>query len=362
MPDLEMLLRDVRPAPDAASGPSSWTRGSPPAFPARAPRVEAVGAADAARRTSWRSAPAAPSRALVVVVVVVGADRPAAATTPSSAPRRAIGAPRRPARREKAGGRPRRLLGRRARPQRQHAARSPRTARSAAAPAHAHHARRPGRSRHRPRDPRRRRARRLRARPRRSTSGLAARRVADAQDPVGASSTTALAQLSRLAHVTPRSQQAEDLTDQRAALEAAVRDARADRDGLRARLAKAETEKERASLRAQLDRASQARHRRASATSPSSTARSPTPRSTLTIEGTRKAGAAAAAGDHWTPGDAMHDAGRVLEVIAGVLVIALAVAAAARRCRGVIALLSRGLVRRRARARTGAWPDVGRAW
>ena len=45
------------------------------------------------------------------------------------------------------------------------------------------------------------------------------------------------------------------MTDQREALEAAVRDARADRDGLRTRLAKATTDKERSRLRAQLDRA-----------------------------------------------------------------------------------------------------------
>ena len=54
---------------------------------------------------------------------------------------------------------------------------------------------------------------------------------------------------------TARSQQTEDLTDQRELLEARVRDARADRAGLRARLAKATTDKERSRLRAQLDRA-----------------------------------------------------------------------------------------------------------
>src|SRR5689334_14552601 len=67
---------------------------------------------------------------------------------------------------------------------------------------------------------------------------------------------TALAQLSKLGHVSSRAQQTEDLTDQRAVLEAAVRDARADREGLRNRLAKATTDKQRDRLRAQLDRAS----------------------------------------------------------------------------------------------------------
>ena len=45
----------------------------------------------------------------------------------------------------------------------------------------------------------------------------------------------------------------------------------------------------------------------------------------LSIEGDRRSGAAAAPGDRWTPGDALGDAGRVLEVIAGVLLIAAAV-------------------------------------
>ena len=46
----------------------------------------------------------------------------------------------------------------------------------------------------------------------------------------------------------------------------------------------------------------------------------------LEIRGTRKSGATAATpGDRWTPGDALKDAGRVLEVIAGVLVIGLAI-------------------------------------
>ena len=65
-----------------------------------------------------------------------------------------------------------------------------------------------------------------------------------------------MAQISKLAPVRSRSQQAEDVTDQREALEARVRDARADRAGLRVRLGKATTDRERARLRAQLDRAS----------------------------------------------------------------------------------------------------------
>jgi hypothetical protein len=133
-----------------------------------------------------------------------------------------------------------------------------------------------------------------------------------------------LAQLSKLAHVKSRSQQAQDVTDQRASLEAAVRDARADRDGLRARLAKAATDKERSSLRARLDRASRrvTRAQRQVAALGHAVSFATVE---LSVEGDRRPGAAAAPGDRWTPGDALGDAGRVLEVIAGVLVIGLAI-------------------------------------
>jgi hypothetical protein len=135
----------------------------------------------------------------------------------------------------------------------------------------------------------------------------------------------ALTQLSRLAHVKHRSQQAEDLTDQRSALRAAVTDARAERDGLRTRLARAETDTERARLRGQLQRAEQlivTRKRRLASLDREVSY------STVDVEvtGDRRSGAAAAPSDgHWTPGDALRDAGRVLEVSAGVLLVGLAV-------------------------------------
>jgi hypothetical protein len=133
-----------------------------------------------------------------------------------------------------------------------------------------------------------------------------------------------LAQFSKLAHVKSRSQQAQDVTDQRSALEATVRDARADREGLRARLAKAATDKERASLRARLDRASR-RVTRAERQVAALGQEVSFATVELTVQGTRRSGAAATPGDRWTPGDAIGDAGRVLEVVAGVLVIGLAI-------------------------------------
>ncbi len=156
----------------------------------------------------------------------------------------------------------------------------------------------------------------------------------------------ALAQLSRLAHVKARSQAAEDLTDQRAALRAAVKDARADRDGLRKRLAAATTEKERAALRSQLQRAEHrivVRQRRVAALDHEVSYATVD----LTITGTRRHPAAAAHGSSWTPGDALHDAGRVLEVSLGVALVVLAVCVPLGLLAGAAALAGRLVVRRR---------------
>jgi hypothetical protein len=133
-----------------------------------------------------------------------------------------------------------------------------------------------------------------------------------------------LAQISKLAHVSSRSQQAQDVTDQREQLESLVRDARADREGLRSRLAKATTDKERSRLRALLNRAT----RRVTArTRDLNQLGAEVSYATvdLSIEGDRRSGAIADPDDRWTPGDALSDAGRVLEVVAGVLLIAAAV-------------------------------------
>jgi len=158
-----------------------------------------------------------------------------------------------------------------------------------------------------------------------------------------------IARLSRLAHVKSRTQQAQDVTDQRSALEAAVRDARADRDGLRARLAKATTDKDRTRLRAQLDRATRRvtqRQRRVAELNHEVSYASVE----LAIEGDRRSGAGAPPAGRWTPGDAIGDAVRVLEVIAGVLVIALAVVLPIVVI-GILAALAGRVVTRRRRER-----------
>jgi hypothetical protein len=157
----------------------------------------------------------------------------------------------------------------------------------------------------------------------------------------------ALAQLSRLAHVKARSQAAEDLTDQRSALRAAVVDARAERDGLRKRLAAAATDSERAALRAKLQRAEHrivVRQRRVAALNRDVAYATVD----VTVKGTRRHAAAGAShGSGWTPGDALHDAGRVLEVSLGIALVVLAVCVPLGLLAGAAAVAARVVARRR---------------
>jgi Domain of unknown function (DUF4349) len=155
----------------------------------------------------------------------------------------------------------------------------------------------------------------------------------------------ALARLSRLGHVQARSQAAEDLTDQRSALRASVTDARAERDGLRRRLARAGTEKERAALRARLQRAEHlivVRQRRVAALQHEVAYATVD----VTVNGTHRH-AAAATGGGWSPGGGLHTALRVLEVSFGVLLVALAACVPLGLLGGAAALAGRLVVRRR---------------
>jgi hypothetical protein len=157
----------------------------------------------------------------------------------------------------------------------------------------------------------------------------------------------ALTQLARLGHVSSRTQDTQDVTDQKAQLDDAVRDARANRDSLRTRLANARTDRETSSLRGRLQRAEQTlreREREAAKLAQSTSMAT----ISVTIHGDRHpAGAVAPPAGRWTPGDALGDAGRVLEVIAGVLVIALAVLAPVAILAALAAALNRLLTRRR---------------
>ena len=160
-----------------------------------------------------------------------------------------------------------------------------------------------------------------------------------------------LGRISKLANVQSRTQQTEDLTDQREALEASIRDARADREGLRSRLEKATTDKERSRLRGLLARATRRVTMRTRALNELGREVSYATVD-LEIRGTKRSGAAAPAdsNDRWTPGDALGDAVRVLEVVAGVLMIVLAILAPIAAI-GVLAWIAVRITTRRRRER-----------
>jgi Domain of unknown function (DUF4349) len=126
-----------------------------------------------------------------------------------------------------------------------------------------------------------------------------------------------LAALSRLADVRARTGSADDITGAFVSASDRVDDARAERRALLRALARADSESERDALRRRL-RDTRARIAAAERDVRRVRARADRARVDVTVESTRSAGA-------WTPGDALDDAGRVLEVAAGVAVVAAAV-------------------------------------
>jgi Domain of unknown function (DUF4349) len=134
----------------------------------------------------------------------------------------------------------------------------------------------------------------------------------------------ALARLSRLGHVKSLQQSAQDITGSYDSASARVAEARAERRGLLRALAKATTAQQISSLRARIadNRRELQRYQREFAA-----VRNRASYATVGVDvtATKRKQAAAPAGGSWTPGDAAHDAVRVLEVSAGVALIALAV-------------------------------------
>jgi hypothetical protein len=153
-----------------------------------------------------------------------------------------------------------------------------------------------------------------------------------------------LARLSKLAHVGALNQSATDITSAFASASGQLSDARAERTALLRALGRATTDRQIASLRARLadNRARiaaretqlNAQRRRADLATVS-----------VTVQGTGKA--TKKGGGAWTPRDALHDAGRVLEVSGGVALIALAVLAPPAILAALALLGSRVLRRRR---------------
>ena len=136
----------------------------------------------------------------------------------------------------------------------------------------------------------------------------------------------ALSALSKLGHVTERSQDLQDITASFGATQARLGDARAERTGLLRALAGATTKQQIDSLKARLhdvsDRIARLEHELASLGR-----RADLSRVDLTVRGSRghPVAGTATGGGHWTPRDAASDALRVLEVLAGVALIGFAI-------------------------------------
>jgi len=138
----------------------------------------------------------------------------------------------------------------------------------------------------------------------------------------------ALAALSKLGHVTERSQSLQDITASFASAQERLTDARAERRGLLRALARATTQNQVASIKAQL-RTVSGRIAGLKGELSSLRRRADLSRVDLTVRGDGKgeSGSTGATGGDWTPGDAAGDALRVLEVLAGIALVGLAVLA-----------------------------------
>jgi hypothetical protein len=131
----------------------------------------------------------------------------------------------------------------------------------------------------------------------------------------------ALARLSRLAHVSERTQGSQDITAERNYAREHLQEAVAERKSLLLQLAKATTTSEVESLKAQLRDVSNAiQNYRTSLAKVVRRARFAQVSVTLTAKPKHEVVGPAEDGK-WTPADAIRDAGRVLEVAAGVVVV-----------------------------------------
>ena len=133
----------------------------------------------------------------------------------------------------------------------------------------------------------------------------------------------ALAELSRLADVRSRNQASDDITSSYVDARERLEDARTERRSLLRSLAKAQTPNETSSIRRRLRIVSgQIASAKAAVARVNSRASNATV--AVTIEGDDNSAAGDDEGGVWTPADAFDDAVRILEVAAGVVLIALA--------------------------------------
>jgi hypothetical protein len=155
----------------------------------------------------------------------------------------------------------------------------------------------------------------------------------------------ALGRLSKLAHVGALTQAATDITATTASAADRLADARDERQALLRALGRATTDRQIASLRARLaDNRSQIAARQGALDAVRRRADLATVG--VTVQGTDQP-SAGGGGGAWTPRDALHDAGRVLEVAGGVALIALAVLAPLAILAMLAWLAARALRRRR---------------
>jgi hypothetical protein len=153
----------------------------------------------------------------------------------------------------------------------------------------------------------------------------------------------ALAELSKLAHVRQRTQSSQDITGAYVSAQERLRESRAEREALLRQLARADTEAAIESVRARLRIVNgEIAARRTEVARLSE--RTSFATVVVSIEPGKGGGAA---GDPWTPRDALRDAARVLEVIAAILVIVLAIAGPLALLGGGAAYVARALRRRR---------------
>ena len=156
----------------------------------------------------------------------------------------------------------------------------------------------------------------------------------------------ALAALAKLGDVTERTQSMTDITSSFSSAQERLSDARAERRGLLRALERATSQAQIDSLKAQL-RSVGSRIAAIKGELSSLRRRADLATVTLSVRGTGERGVTGGGGQ-WTPGDAAGDAVRVLEVVAGVALIALAVLVPAALLGAAIALGVR-LGRRRRR-------------
>ncbi|MDX6730930.1 MAG: hypothetical protein QOC54_878 [Baekduia sp.] len=155
----------------------------------------------------------------------------------------------------------------------------------------------------------------------------------------------ALQRLSKLAHVGALTQASTDITATTASVADRLKDARAERQALLRALGRATTDRQIASLKARLaDNRTQIAARQVDLDAVRRRADLATVG--VTVQGTHRPPADGGAGGAWTPRDALHDAGRVLQVAAGIALVALAVLAPPALLAALAWVAARGLRRR----------------